>query len=57
MGLQGRPWNDCRGKEKDDLRERFDTLKAKALASPSKDKGRLDLEAALDIIGVVKRRN
>ena len=55
MGLQGRPWNDCRGKEKDDLRQRFDALKAEANAKPSKDKGRLDLEAALDAIGVVKR--
>lgn len=30
MGLQGRPWNDCKGKEKDALRERFDALKAAA---------------------------
>lgn len=57
MGLQGRPWNDCRGKEKDDLRLRFDTLKANAQAAPSKDKGRLDLEAALDVIGVIERRS
>ena len=57
MGLQGRPWNDCRGKEKDDLRLRFDTLKVNALAAPSKDKGRLDLEAALDVIGVIERRS
>ena len=56
MGLQGRPWNDCRGKEKDALRARFDALKAQANASPSKDKGRLDLEAALDAIGVVKKK-
>ena len=56
MGLQGRPWNDCRGKEKSDLRSRFDALKAEALASPTKDKGRLDLEATLDQIGVVKRK-
>ena len=26
MGLQGRPWNDCKGKEKDELRKRFDAL-------------------------------
>ncbi|MGB5560267.1 MAG: TfoX/Sxy family DNA transformation protein [Paracoccaceae bacterium] len=56
MGLQGRPWNDCRGTEKADLRARFDALKAEAQATPSKDKGRLDLEAALDAIGVVKRK-
>jgi hypothetical protein len=28
MGLQGRPWNDCQGKEKAELRKRFDALKA-----------------------------
>lgn len=28
MGLQGRPWNDCKGDEKTKLRERFDQLKA-----------------------------
>ncbi len=55
MGLQGRPWNDCHGKEKDDLRIRFDALKASARATPSNEKGRLDFEAALDQIGVVKR--
>jgi len=30
MGLQGRPWNDCKGKEKDALRERFDAICADA---------------------------
>ena len=57
MGLQGRPWNDCRGKEKDELRLRFDSLKAAAKASPSKDKGHFDLEAALDALGVIERRS
>ncbi|MGI9390174.1 MAG: TfoX/Sxy family protein [Boseongicola sp.] len=28
MGLQGRPWNDCQGKEKSDLRSRFDEIKS-----------------------------
>ena len=28
MALQGRPWNDCKGAEKDALRQRFDTIKA-----------------------------
>lgn len=28
MGLQGRPWNDCKGEEKKALRVRFDALKA-----------------------------
>ena len=28
MALQGRPWNDCKGDEKQALRLRFDALKA-----------------------------
>jgi DNA transformation protein len=48
MGLQGRPWNDCKGTEKAALRARFD-----ALVSAGHDKGRSELEAALDAIGVV----
>lgn len=51
MGLQGRPWNDCKGKEKDALRKRFDAIKA-----TSHDKGRSDLEIALDMIGVIEKR-
>ena len=51
MGLQGRPWNDCKGAEKAALRKRFDTLKASGY-----DKGRSELEAALDAIGVVEKR-
>lgn len=50
MGLQGRRWNDCKGKEKAALRKRFDTLVARSF-----DKGRSDFEAALDRIGVIKR--
>lgn len=49
MGLQGRPWNDCQGPEKDDLRRRFDTLKDRA-----HDKGRTQLETALNEIGVIE---
>lgn len=65
MTLQGRPWNDCRGPEKEALREAFDTLKAEVRAAPQaslphdatdKDKGRLRLEAALDEIGLGMRR-
>ena len=56
MGLQGRPWNDCRGKEKAELRKTFDRLKKTAAANPTKEKGRLELEAALDLIGVVKKK-
>ncbi|WP_424940125.1 TfoX/Sxy family DNA transformation protein [Aliiroseovarius sp. S253] len=49
MGLQGRPWNDCQGKEKDALRKRFDALKAEATAKkPPEDK----MEAILDEIGI-----
>lgn len=48
MALQGRPWNACKGKEKAALRVRFDAIKA-----TSHDKGRSELEAALDRIGVI----
>ena len=48
MGLQGRPWNDCKGAEKAALRARFD-----ALVRGGHDKGRSDLEAALDALGVI----
>lgn len=51
MGLQGRPWNDCQGDEKKALRLRFDAIKA-----GSAKKGRSELEAALDLFGVVERR-
>lgn len=51
MGLQGRPWNDCKGAEKAALRRKFDALKAS-----KHDKGRSELEAALDAIGVVEKR-
>jgi len=51
MGLQGRPWNDCQGDEKTALRARFDALKGSG-----HDKGRSELEAALDMIGVVDRK-
>lgn len=51
MGLQGRPWNDCKGAEKAALRKRFDALKA-----AGHDKGRSEMEAALDALGVIERR-
>ncbi|MFE3835727.1 TfoX/Sxy family protein [Pseudogemmobacter sonorensis] len=53
MGLQGRPWNDCRGEEKKALRLRFDAIKAEVAGSS--EKGRSDLEAALRFFGVVPR--
>ncbi len=51
MGLQGRPWNDCKGAEKAALRVRFDALKAECCGN-----GRGRIEAALDAIGVGRRR-
>lgn len=51
MGLQGRPWNDCRGDEKAALRARFDAIKAKS--KPLQSNG---LEAELDAIGTGLRR-
>lgn len=51
MGLQGRPWNDCRGAEKDALRARFDAIKAAHVAdAPS------GIDAALAEIGVIVKR-
>ena len=51
MGLQGRPWNDCKGKEKDALRETFDAIKA--AAKPTAPVG---MERILDEIGTGTRR-
>lgn len=50
MGLQGRPWNDCRGSEKAALRARFD-----ALVTARADPRAADRAAALDALGVVAR--
>jgi hypothetical protein len=47
MGLQGRPWNDCKGDEKKALRKRFDALKTEAF-----DSDLSAFERALDQIGV-----
>jgi hypothetical protein len=51
LGLQGRPWNDCKGAEKAALRARFDAIKAETGAE-----GLAGLEAALDVLGVGRRR-
>ena len=51
MGLQGRPWNDCKGDEKKALRRSFDALKANHFNAE-----RSELEAFLDRIGVVHPR-
>lgn len=50
MGLQGRPWNDCKGDEKKALRARFNAIKARAF-----DHHRSELERSLDAIGVIQR--
>ncbi|MBA98618.1 TfoX/Sxy family protein [Sulfitobacter sp.] len=47
MGLQGRPWNDCKGTEKKALRVRFDALKASA-----HDPAAAEFERMMDLIGV-----
>lgn len=47
MGLQGRPWNDCKGAEKARLRARFDRLKSENTPQIT------PLDAALDEIGVI----
>lgn len=51
MGLQGRPWNDCKGAEKAALRKRFDALKAAHF-----DSDRSEIERILNQIGVVPAR-
>lgn len=51
MGLQGRPWNDCKGEEKKALRKRFDAIKARAF-----DSGRSAFESAMNEIGVLEKR-
>jgi hypothetical protein len=53
MGLQGRPWNDCKGDEKKALRRRFDALCAGF--NRSEGKVRADLDAALSFFGVIER--
>lgn len=49
MGLQGRPWNDCKGAEKAALRVRFDALKASR-----HDVSRTAFEEAMNAIGVIE---
>ncbi|QBX99984.1 competence protein TfoX [Rhodophyticola sp. CCM32] len=51
MGLQGRPWNDCKGAEKDALRTKFDALKADHTADSDDE-----MERFLNQIGVGLRR-
>jgi len=51
MGLQGRPWNDCKGDEKKALRARFDAIKQSSF-----DHGLSAFERKLDEIGVIEKR-
>lgn len=50
MGLQGRPWNDCKGKEKAELRKRFDAIKTRAKPAPE-----VGIEKVLNEIGVISK--
>lgn len=52
MGLQGRPWNDCKGAEKEALRKSFDRIKAEE-ANVGGDHA---LERFLNQIGTGRRR-
>lgn len=52
MALQGRPWNDCKGKEKDALKVRFEAIKSRLTPA---DKGLSALEKELNMLGVVKK--
>lgn len=56
MGLQGRPWNDCKGDEKKALRKRFDQIKAENVTAATQTAGLSGLERELDAIGVIPRR-
>ncbi|MGJ8616203.1 MAG: TfoX/Sxy family protein [Sulfitobacter sp.] len=47
MGLQGRPWNDCKGAEKQALRVKFDAIKAQ-----SHDPVTSEFERMMNLIGV-----
>jgi hypothetical protein len=51
MGLQGRPWHDCKGDEKAALRVKFDALVA-GIVSPTPP----GIEGILDKIGVGTKR-
>ncbi len=47
MALQGRPWNDCKGSEKAELRGKFDALKSDAGTTVL-----VGIEAELERLGV-----
>lgn len=47
MALQGRPWNDCKGAEKAQLRKQFDEIKARTVSNVP-----TGIEAELERLGV-----
>jgi hypothetical protein len=49
MGLQGRPWNDCQGKEKEALKDRFNAIKKRVGTQPKTTSA---IEKELDALGV-----
>lgn len=51
MGLQGRPWNDCKGDEKAALRVRFEAIKDGVTPDPL-----AGIEKILNEIGVIEPR-
>lgn len=53
MGLQGRPWNDCKGAEKDKLRLQFDALKSEI--NKSANRAPAGIEKILNEIGVIAK--
>lgn len=50
MALQGRPWNDCKGEEKKQLRVVFDNLKTDAF-----DDGLNAFEQMMNQIGIIPK--
>jgi len=52
--LQGRPWNDCKGQEKDDLRVVFDQIVARV--EGNKAAAPTGIEAFLNRIGTGNQR-
>jgi len=52
MALQGRPWNDCRGKEKEALKSRFEDIKSRVGTQPKTTSA---IERELDALGVRDR--
>lgn len=52
MALQGRPWNDCKGEEKDEMRARFDALMAGARQRVSADGLPSGIVEELDRLGL-----